>query len=405
MQLSQDLLIDLTKTYGTPLYVYDGDLILKRYQELQSFIQWRPLTIHYAMKANFCPAILKLLLDAGASIDAVSPGDVLLAKKIGYSPDRILYTVNNITDDEMHRIKKEGVLFNIGSLSRLRKFAVAFPGSEVCLRLNPDVVAGAHAKIRTAGGLAKFGILLDDIEEVLRIVAANDLTVIGLHKHTGSGIDDTDKFLQAMQNVLRVATPENFPALRFLDFGGGFGIPYKPDQARIDYQAFGETITDVFAGFCKSYGRELELRFEPGRYLVAEAGNMLVEVNTLKNNQGRLIAGTNSGFPQLIRPMFYEAYHHIVNLSHPEGSPQLYDVCGNICETGDCFAVQRELPEVREGDILNIQTAGAYCYAMGGVYNLRAMPAEVLVLNGEATLVRRRLSDEDLVEQILGECA
>ncbi len=403
MVLGKDFLAGLAKKYGTPLYVYDGGLIVQRYSELYKFIRWPKLKIFYAMKANYNFNVLKLLNKNNAYLDTVSPAEVLLALKAGFTPGRMLYTANNLTDDEMHFVKKLGVLLNIDSLSRLEKYGGAFPGTEVCLRFNPDVVAGAHKKIMTGGNLTKFGILLKDVEKAKKIVKEFNLKVVGLHEHTGSGISETEKILQSIKNLLGIATKENFPELRFVDFGGGFKVPYSPDEKRIDYSSFGEKITSIFSDFCREYGKELEMYFEPGKYVVAEAGFLLVEVNTLKDNNNRLIAGANSGFPQLIRPMFYDAYHHIVNLSNPDGARKKYDVCGNICETGDRFAEQRELPEIREGDLLAIQNAGAYCYSMGGVYNLRAMPAEVLVLGGKDKIARKQLSNEELVGQIIAE--
>ncbi|UCD20589.1 MAG: diaminopimelate decarboxylase [archaeon] len=401
--MTKEILIESAKKYGTPLYVYDGDLIVKRYKELHEFIKWPKLKIYYAMKANYNFEILKLLNQHGAHIDAVSPGDVLLALKAGFSPDKILFTANKITDAEMLEVSKLGVLFNIGSLSRLEKYGKEFPGKDICIRFNSNVVAGEHENVRTGGESTKFGILLNKVEKVKEIVKKYDLKVIGLHEHTGSGIPETTDVIKGMVNLLTIATKENFPDLEFIDFGGGFKVPYSPEEKRINYEEFGKEITRVFSEFCKEYGRELKLCFEPGKYVVAEAGNLVIETTTIKENNGKLIAGTNSGFPQLIRPMFYQAYHHILNLTNSEGELKEYDVCGNICETGDCFAVNRELPEIREGDLLTIQNAGAYCYSMGGLYNLRPMPAEVLVLNGETKLARKRLSNEEMVQQIIEE--
>ncbi|MDD5727744.1 MAG: diaminopimelate decarboxylase [Victivallales bacterium] len=403
MSLDRKFLLGLADKYGTPLYVYDGDMIVERYRQLYDFIKWPKLKIHYAMKANFNFSVLKALREAGAAIDAVSPGDVLLALKAGFAPENILYTANNVTDEEVRQVRKSGVLMNIGSLSRLKKFGREFPGSEICLRFNPDVVDGEHEKMMTGGDLTKFGILLQDVNKVKALCAEYRLKVVGLHEHTGSGLQHTSSVFKSMENLMAIATPENFPELRFLDFGGGFKVPYKPDEKRVDYVAMGAEITRLFSVFCSRYGRELEMYFEPGKFMVAEAGYMLVTVNTLKENKGRLIAGCNSGFPQLIRPMFYGAYHHIRNLSNPDGKTAVYDVCGNICETGDLFAERRELPEIREGDVLAIENAGAYCYSMGGVYNLRAMPAEVFVSNGRDVLARKGLSSEELISMIAGE--
>jgi diaminopimelate decarboxylase len=404
MHLSNDKLIHLAFEHESPLYVYNGDLVLTRYKELHAAIPWKKLRILYAMKANYNPAILKLLLEAGASIDAVSPGDVILALKSGFPAKKILFTANNITDEEMHEVRRLGVLFNIDSLSRLEKYGATYPDSEVCLRFNPDVVAGAHENIRTGGHLTKFGILLSSLKEVKEIVARFGMKVVALHKHTGSGIRDMDSYLEAVRNLLSIATAQNFPHLRFIDFGGGLPVPYHPEEKRFDYPTFGRKIADCLSNLCDPIGKELEIYFEPGKYLVAESGYLVVTVNTVKDNRARLMVGTDSGFSQLIRPMFYDAYHHIENLSNPEGKPYVYDVCGNICETGDRFATDREIPEIREGDLLAIRNAGAYCYAMGSVYNLRAMPPEVLVCRGEARLVRQRLTSEELIEKIMREC-
>lgn len=403
LNLPPGLLISLAKKYGTPLYVYNGNLILQKYQELYRFIKWPKLKIFYAMKANYALAILKLLNQQQAFIDAVSPGDVLLALKAGFTPERILFTANNITDQEMHLVKKLNVLFNLDSLSRLEKYGQAYPGTKLCLRFNSGVKAGENEKVRTGGESTKFGILLEQVPEAIALAKKYHLTVIGLHEHTGSGIPETVDILAGMSSLLKIINKKDFPHLEFVDFGGGFKVPYAPQEKRIDYQAFGQEITQIFADFCRSYGQELELCFEPGKYIVSESGFLIVEVNTLKHNPGKLIAGTNSGFPQLIRPMFYNAYHHIINLTNPQGEIKAYDICGNICESGDCFAANREIPEIKEGDLLAILNAGAYCYSMGGVYNLRPMPAEVLVLNNQDRLIRKRLSCPELIEQIAKE--
>ncbi len=403
MSIKSEILLEAVKNFGTPLYIYDGDMVVQRYKELYDFIKWPKLKIHYAMKANYNFALLKLLNEAGASLDTVSPAEIMLALKAGFSKDRIIYTANNMTEDEVDCVQELGVLMNLGSLSRLERYGKKYPGSKICLRLNPDVVDGEHASLMTGGDLTKFGILLNDINKVKEIVAKYDLTVVGLHEHTGSGLQKTASVFQSMKNVLEVATRENFPNLEFVDFGGGFKVPYQPDEERVDYKAMGAEIVEIFSAYCQEYGKELAMYFEPGKYIVAESGYMLVEVNTIKDNNGRKIVGCNSGFPQLIRPMFYDAYHHIVNLSNPTGTEGEFDICGNICETGDRFAEARLLNKIRESDILSIENAGAYCYTMGSVYNLRAMPAEAVYSNGEMKLVRRRLSNEELIEQILNE--
>jgi diaminopimelate decarboxylase len=400
-QLSNRLLRSIAEEHGTPTYVYNGKLIVQQYTRAFDFIQWPKLKIFYAMKANYNTDILKLLSMCGAYVDTVSPGDVRLALKNGYTSDRLLYTAVNITDAEMREVKELGVLMNIGELSRLEKYAKAYPGTEICLRFNPEVKAGEFIQIQTAGELSKFGILMEDIERVRKIVAKYNLKVVGLHSHTGSGIAETEKFYESMKKIASLATRENFPDLRFLDFGGGFKVPYKPGEHRIDYVEFGANITKLMSSFSQRYGKPLELYFEPGKYMVAESGYLLVEANTIRNNRGRIIVGVNSGFPQLIRPVMYGAYHHIINLTNPNGKIIKCDVTGNVCEGGDVFAANRPIPKISEGHKLALLNGGAYTFAMGGNYNLRSMPAEVMVLEGETFLSTRRLSSAELVERIM----
>lgn len=399
--ITREKYIELARTYGTPLFVYDGNLMLERYADLFRFIPHGRLHIHYALKANYNPALLQLLRDAGAGIDAVSPGEVVLALALGFAPEKIIYTANNMTDAEFDRVMKTGVTVNIGSLSRLKKCAKSHPGSRICLRFNPDVCDGDNEKTMTGGDLTKFGILLDDADTAAGIAAGGNLHIVGLHEHTGSGLQHAESVLKSMDNLMAVATKERFPELEFLDFGGGFKVPYKDDETPIDYVDMGQKIAAKFDNFCAAYGKELLMRFEPGKFLSAQCGTLIMEVNTIKHNRTRTIAGCNSGFPQLIRPVLYGAYHKIVNLTNPEGPEMVYDVCGNICETGDRFAEQRLLPEIREYDLLAIGNAGAYCYSMGSVYNLRPMPAEVVVKDGEVIDFRPALTEEELVKQIL----
>lgn len=394
-------LVELAQEYGTPLYVYDLDHVVAQYQSLFQAIDWPKLKIFYAMKANFNPDILRALLAQGANIDLVSPAEAVMALKLGFTPDRLLYTANNLTMDEIHQVKKLGLLLNIDSLSCLKKFGSAYRGSEICLRFNSDVIAGENEKVQTGGDKTKFGIRLDDVEEALAIVREYDLKVVGLHEHTGSGIAKADEFCQGMKNLLSIATAERFPLLRFVDFGGGFKVPYRPDETRIDYLSLGKAICDIFREFCARFGRELDLHFEPGKYMVAECGVLVTQINTIKDNRTRTIAGTDTGFTHLIRPVLYGAYHHVLNLSNPQGELKAYDICGNICETGDLFAEDRDIPELREGDTIALLNAGAYCYSMASHYNLRPLPAEVVIQGGKAKLSRKRETPEEMAMRLL----
>lgn len=398
--VQEQSLQSVCEQYKTPFFLYDLDLVAQQYNSLYKYIPWPNLKIYYAMKANYNVDILRCLQAEKAYVDTVSPAEVLLALKLGYAKENIMFTANHMTDEEMHAVREYGVLFNIDSISRLQKYAQAYPGTSVCVRFNSGVVAGENEKVQTGGDHTKFGILLEDASEVKRIATQYGLQIIGLHMHTGSGIAETQKVYQGMQNLLQIATRQTFPHLKFIDFGGGFKAPYHPDEAEIDYKLFGEKIVQIFDGFCREYGETLELYFEPGKYVVAEAGCLLMRVNTIKKNGGHTIIGTDSGFPQCIRPVFYGAYHHIINISNPNGSLQKYDVYGNICETGDCFAKERTLSEVREGDYLALLNAGAYCFSMASIYNLRPLPSEIVVVDQKVKPSREQLTIDAFVKQL-----
>lgn len=401
--IPSDTLLKLAEKYGTPLYVYDMDLISERYGEMCNLLNWPGLRIFYAMKANYNFQILRRLKKLGAGIDAVSPGDVLLALKAGFTSEDIIYTASSTSLEEMKKIAALGILQNIDTLSSLSLFGKHLPWQKVSIRFNTGVAVGEHEFVITGGEDSKFGILTQDIDEVLKIVRQYNLKVVGIHEHIGSGIDDTEKVFESVEKLLEVSGKENFPDLEFVDLGGGFKVPYKPEEKRIDYSVFGKKISKIFSKFCVPYGRGLKLYFEPGKYLTAEAGYLITQVNTVKKAGGKIIVGTNSGFTQLIRPVFYGSYHHILNLSNPDGKPETYDVFGNICEAGDFLAKNRPLPEVHEGDYLAVLNAGAYCYSMGSVYNLRPMPAEVIIQEGKDTISRKALSYEELINQIISE--
>lgn len=394
---------EISENAQTPFYVYDMNYIIDNYNKLKACFPWENVKLFYAMKANFNPHMLKIMKENDFCLDTVSPAEVILAKKIGFASENILFTANNMTDDEMETVKAQGVLFNIDSLYRLEAYGKFYRDAKVCIRINPDVEAGENDKVKTAGNLSKFGILLEDIPKVIEIAKEYGMKIVGIHEHTGSGISDTGKVFESMKNLLNIVNNEDFPDLEFIDFGGGFKARYSPDEQVIDYIQFGKKAVEMFDEACKKYGKKLKLYFEPGKYTVAEGGCMVLQANTVKNNKGRLIVGTNSGFPHLIRPVFYDAYHHVVNLSNPHGEIKQYDIYGNTCESGDCFAFERQLPEIRVGDYLAIMNAGAYCRSMASEYNLRPMPAEYLVYNNELITSKKRISHEELADRILSE--
>ncbi len=393
----------LCKSRETPFYLYDANYILNKYEQMKKYFDWDKLKIFYAMKANYNPHLLKIMKEYDFYLDTVSPAEVVLADKLGFAKDRILFTANNMTDYEMTIVNQKGILLNIDSLTRLERYAKSYPGTSVSLRINPDVIAGENKKVQTGGDLSKFGILLGDVPKALGVAKQYGIKIVGLHEHTGSGISDTAKVYESMKHLLGCARREDFPDLNFIDFGGGFKVPYHPEEEEIDYMDFGAKTIRLFRQFCEYYGKELDLCFEPGKYIVADSGCLVVRVNTVKNNKGRLIVGTDSGFSHLIRPVLYGAYHHIINISNPFGELRKYDIYGNICESGDCFAINREIPEIRNGDYLAIQNAGAYCLSMASEYNLRPLPSEYIIYNKEVLLSRLKLSHTEMAEKVLAD--
>ncbi len=400
MTLSNATLLALADQFGTPTYVYDEAAVRRQCGRLRALLAGLPADLLYAMKANSNPALLRVIQDEGFGVDAVSPAEMLLALRLGWSPESILFSANMMSDAEMHLAVEAGVLLNIGELTRLEAFGRAYPGSKVCVRLNPRFGAGHHAHVVTAGGKTKFGVPVEQVDDVLAIARQYDLTIVGIHQHIGSGILDADQFWRALTVLLDHAG--RFPDLTFVNCGGGLGIPYKPGEAEISEAAFRETVVAPLGRFAENHPG-VSLKFEPGRYVVAPAGVLLTTVNTVKKGTERLFVGTDTGMNHLVRPALYDAYHHIDNLSNPDGAPQTYDVTGNICETGDVLARDRSLPETREGDVLALRDAGAYAMSMASTYNLRPLPAEVLVpVSGPPLLVRPRLSPEEFVEALLG---
>lgn len=384
----------LIAAHGSPLYVYDLEIVRQRARALRSAINYDNTAFHYAIKANPCPAVVRCLQAEGYGIDAVSPGEVALALKLGFSAEQILYTENNMTDSEMHEALDNNVLINCGSLQRLERCAAA-GATRAAVRFNPDVIAGAHEKICTAGPLTKFGVAHSQVDQVQKIEEASKLRVVGCHMHIGSGILDADLYVQAMDVILEVA--KQLPHLEFINFGGGLGIPYGPDDQAINLEKLGAAADTLMNEFCTAYGRPLQLRLEPGRFLVGECGSLYTQVTSVKENpDGRIFVGCNTGFNHLIRPCMYDSYHHIDNCTHPDNPPVTCDIVGNICESGDIFARQRTLPQCELDDILAIRDAGAYGMSMASTYNMRPLPAEIVVDGDQHTVAREAQNYQQL---------
>ena len=390
----QDL-ITIAKEFGSPVYVYDAEKIMFQYKRLtNAFSEIANLRINYAAKALSNISILKLMNKMGSGLDTVSIQEVKLGLKAGFDPAKIIYTPNGVSLEEIEEVTKLGAQINIDNLSILEQFGTRHPKVPVCIRINPHVMAGGNTNISVGHIDSKFGISIHQIPHLLRIVENTGMNINGIHMHTGSDILDIEVFLYASEILFDTA--KNFKDLEFLDFGSGFKVPYKEGDIETNIEELGEKLTKKFKSFCEEYGRELTLAFEPGKFLVSEAGQFVAKVNVIKQTTSTVFAGIDSGFNHLIRPMLYGSQHEIRNISNPEGKERFYSVVGYICET-DTFATNRRISEIKEGDLLAFSNAGAYCFTMASNYNSRYRPAEVLWYNEKAHLIREREDFDDLL--------
>jgi diaminopimelate decarboxylase len=385
----------LCKEYGTPLYVYDAAIMERQYRRITNAFSYPKLRIHYAGKALTNLTVLRLFRKWGAGLDCVSIQEVQLGLLAGYQPDDILYTPNFAGIDEFEEAVRLGVKINIDAIPMLENWGLHHKDVPVCIRINPHLMAGGHENISVGHIDSKFGISIHQLPHVLRVVQSQGLRIVGLHMHTGSDILDVDVFLRGADILFEAA--RKFPDLEYIDLGSGFKVPYKPDDIETDVEELGEKLSQRFTEFCTEYGRELTLMFEPGKFLVSESGYLFARCTLVKQTTSTVFVGLDTGLNHLIRPMFYGSYHKIVNVTEPAFKPRIYTVVGNICET-DTFGSDRRIAEVVEGDILCFHNAGAYGWMMASNYNSRPRPAEVLLYEGKAHLIRRRETLKDLTQ-------
>jgi len=389
-------LVALTEKYGSPLYVYDSETIISQYNRItNAFATVENLKINYAVKALSNVSILKLFKSLNSGIDTVSKQEVQLGLEAGFNPENIIFTPNGVSLQEIEEVAQMGVQINIDNISILEQFGHHYPNIPVCIRINPHIMAGGNHKISVGHIDSKFGISIHQVPHIKRVVENTGMHINGIHMHTGSDILDIDVFLAAGEILFNTAL--EFDNLEFIDFGSGFKVPYKEGDISTNIEELGEKLSIRFNDFCKEYGKDLTLMFEPGKFLVSEAGNFLTHVNVVKQTTSTVFASVDSGFNHLIRPMFYDSYHQISNISNPEGRERYYSVVGYICET-DTFGSNRRINEIREGDVLRFNNAGAYCFSMASNYNSRYRPAEVLVHKGKDYLIRKEETFDDLLK-------
>jgi len=393
--MENNFLISLTEKYESPLYVYDAEKIIHQYQRLSNaFSSVKKLKINFAMKALSNISVLKIFKSLNAGLDTVSVQEVQLGLKAGFDPKDIIFTPNGVSLEEIEQAMDLGVQINIDNLSILEQFGQKYPKIPVCIRMNPHIMAGGNSKISVGHIDSKFGISIHQLPLIHRVIKNTGMLINGIHMHTGSDIYDIDAFLRATEILFDAAL--ELKDLEYIDFGSGFKVPYKEGDIETDIEELGTKLSKRFNDYVKSSGKDLTLMFEPGKFLVSEAGKLLTNVNVVKQTTSTVFASVDSGLNHLIRPMFYDAYHHIENISNPNGKKRFYTVVGYICET-DTFGNNRRIAEIKEGDILSFSNAGAYAFSMASNYNSRYRPAEVLVYQGEDYLIRERETIEDLI--------
>lgn len=384
--------------FGYPVYVYESAIMKRQLDRLRNAFSVPKLKINYACKALSNPAVLKLFRAWGTGLDTVSINEVKLGLLAGFEPENIIFTPSCISFEEIEAVIKMGVKITVDSIILLEQLGQKYPDLPLCIRVNPHIMAGGNHKISVGHVDSKFGISFHQMPHVYRLVESLGIRIEGIHMHTGSDIYDADVFLKGAEILFDIAS--HFPSVDFIDFGSGFKVAYKTGDICTDIESLGQQLSVRFKEFIKSYGRELTLMFEPGKYLVSEAGTFLVAVNVVKQTTASTFAGVNSGLNHLIRPMLYDAYHDILNISNPETKKRIYNIVGYICET-DTFGINRRMDEIREGDILAFRNAGAYCYTMSSNYNSRLRPAEVLIHEGKPYLIRRRETFDNLMENVV----
>ena len=392
--LSTHELIQAAKEFGTPLYVYHAEKIAAQYKRLTTAFSQSNVVFFYACKALTNISILKYLHSLGASIDCSSINEAKLALHAGFLPQNVLYTSNGIGFDEIEEAVSLGVNINIDSLSNLEKFGKKYGHDyPVGIRLRPNIMAGGNLKISTGHDKSKFGIPVDQLDKILHVVNQNNIFITDLHIHTGSDIKDVDIFVKGIEVLFDIIP--HFKELKSVDLGGGFKVPYMAGDGETDIELLARKVKEAFNSHPQA--RNLQIWFEPGKFIVSECGYFVTQVNVLKETTATTFVSVNSGFNHLIRPMFYDSYHRIENISNPGGELKTYSVVGNICET-DTFAWDRKLNEVHEGDYLVFYNAGAYGFEMSSNFNSRLKPAEVMMKEGKPYLVRRRDNWDDLLK-------
>lgn len=397
--INNEKIFELIEKYGSPLYVYDENTLRQRCKEIKHLLPNKNFRVNYSAKANSNLSLLKIVKDEGLDVDAMSPGEIFIQLHAGFAPEQIFYIGNNVSAEEMQYAIDNNVLVSVDSLSQLELYGKINPNGNVAVRFNPGIGAGHHQKVVTGGKKTKFGVQKEFVPQVKELLKKYNLNLVGINQHIGSLFMEATPYIEGVKSLLEIA--KEFPNLKFIDMGGGFGVPYREDEARLDLNKLSKDLDEVLAEFLKDYdNKDVFFKVEPGRYISAECGILLGKVYSVKENYGHKYVGTDLGFNVLARPVMYDAYHevHVAKKNNDYSQKEEVSVVGNICESGDIIAKDRILPKVDEGDIIAVMNAGAYGFAMDSNYNCRLKPAEVLITSqGEDRLVRHRDKLENII--------
>jgi len=404
MFLTNEMCFMLKEKYGTPLYVYSEEILREKCRDMKNLVPGRNIRVNYSAKANTNLEILRIVREEGLDVDAMSPGEIYIEMMAGFEPGQIFYIGNNVSAEEMKYAAERNIMVSVDSLSQLEMYGKINPGGRVAIRFNPGIGAGHHEKVITAGKKTKFGVQKEFIEEVKSILGKYSLTIAGINQHIGSLFLDGKAYVDSVKQFLEIA--KEFPSLSFIDLGGGFGVPYRPDENPLDLKRLGNDLYMVLSEFLTEYpNKDVVFKIEPGRYIVAECGILLGTVHSVKKNYGNTYIGTDIGFNVLVRPIMYDSYHEVAIIRKDSGisvGEEAATIVGNICESGDILAKDRILPKAAIDDMVAVFNAGAYGYVMSSNYNCRLRPAEVLIdMNGKDRLIRKRDTLESLVQNFV----
>jgi len=374
--------------FGNPLYVYDLSIIENQFKELKNgFQNIKNFKINFAVKSNSNISILKFMKRLGAGLDTVSIEEVKIGLICGFNNEDITFTPNGVSFNEIEEAYNLKVKINLDSLESIKDFSKKYSSYPISIRVNPNILSGGNKNVSVGHDKSKFGIPQDCLDEIAEMDNKKNIAIEGIHIHTGSDIVELDNFQEAFKKIFLVA--KKFKNVKILNFGGGLKIPYFEGDSKTNILNLSNSIKKLINDNSFVTENNLKIILEPGKFLVGESGYFLTKVNYVKKTPNKVFVQLNSGFNHFIRPIFYDSYHEIINITNPNDKEYEYDVVGYVCEQ-DNFALKRKISNVRKGDILCFKNAGAYCSSMSSNYNSRIKPAEACIWKNKLVKIKER---------------